>query len=279
MNFLKSAAGAPTIAPRAEISLAYSAVTHYNITTYLHPGDNPLHNIRSQPMDLVMNFIDILLHLDKYLHEVILRYGGWTYLIFFITIFCETGLVVTPFLPGDSLLFIAGTFCALGSLHLGWLLLILSAAAILGNTVNYAIGSYIGPRVFYMEDSRFFKKAYLERTHAFFEKYGPMTIVIGRFLPIIRTFAPFLAGVGSMSYGRFLTYNVVGCVLWIFLFTLGGYFFGTIPVVKNNFTLVIVIILFVSILPTLIEVWRQRRLAKSPRMHAAVESNEPTRQQ
>jgi membrane-associated protein len=230
-------------------------------------------------MDLVMNFIDILLHLDKYLHEVILQYGGWTYLIFFLTIFCETGLVVTPFLPGDSLLFIAGTFCALGSLHLGWLLLILSAAAILGNTVNYAIGSYIGPRVFYMEDSRFFKKAYLERTHAFFEKYGPMTIVIGRFLPIIRTFAPFLAGVGSMSYGRFLTYNVVGCVLWIFLFTLGGYFFGTIPVVKNNFTLVIVIILFVSILPTLIEVWRQRRLAKSPRMHAAVESNEPTRQQ
>jgi membrane-associated protein len=245
----------------------------------IHPRDSQLHGIRSQTMDLAMNFIDILLHLDTYLHAVILQYGVWTYLIFFIVIFCETGLVVTPFLPGDSLLFIAGTFCALGSLQLGWLLLILSAAAILGNTVNYAIGSYIGPRVFYMEDSRFFKKAYLERTHAYFEKYGPMTIVIGRFLPIIRTFAPFLAGVGSMSYGRFLTYNIVGCILWIFLFTLGGYFFGTIPVVKNNFTLVIVIILLVSILPTLIEVWRQRRLAKSPQMHAAVESNEPTRQQ
>jgi len=242
------------------------------------PG-NPQHRApRGKKMDLLINGIDILLHLDKYLHQVILQYGGWTYLIFFLTIFCETGLVVTPFLPGDSLLFIAGTFCALGPLPLAWLLLILSAAAILGNTVNYAIGSYIGPRVFYMEDSRFFKKAYLERTHAFFEKYGPMTIVIGRFLPIIRTFAPFLAGVGRMSYGKFLTYNIVGCILWIFLFTLGGYFFGTIPVVKNNFTLVIVIILFVSILPTLIEVWRQRRLAKSPRMYAAVESNEPTRQ-
>jgi membrane-associated protein len=230
-------------------------------------------------MDLLMHCIDILLHLDKYLHQVILQYGAWTYLIFFLVIFCETGLVVTPFLPGDSLLFIAGTFCALGSLHLGWLLIILCAAAILGNTVNYAIGSYIGPRVFYMEDSRFFKKAYLERTHVFFEKYGPITIVIGRFLPIIRTFAPFLAGVGSMSYGQFLTYNIVGCVLWIFLFTLGGYFFGTIPVVKNNFTLVIVIILVVSILPTLIEVWRQRRLAKSPVINPAFESNEPTRRQ
>jgi len=230
-------------------------------------------------MDLVINFIDILLHLDKYLHEVILQYGNWTYLIFFIIIFCETGLVVTPFLPGDSLLFIAGTFCALGSLHLGWLLIILSAAAILGNTVNYAIGSYIGPRVFYMEDSRFFKKEYLNRTHAFFDKYGPITIVIGRFLPIIRTFAPFLAGVGSMSYGQFLTYNIIGCVLWIFLFTLGGYFFGTIPVVKNNFTLVIVLILVISLLPTLIELWRQRRLAKKPGIEAAGEINEPPRQQ
>ena len=229
-------------------------------------------------MDLAMNLIDILLHLDKYLHEVILQYGGWTYLIFFLTIFCETGLVVTPFLPGDSLLFIAGTFCALGSLHLGWLLLILSAAAILGNTVNYAIGSYIGPRVFYMEDSRFFKKEYLSRTHAFFEKYGPMTIVIGRFLPIIRTFAPFLAGVGRMSYGRFLTYNIVGCVLWIFLFTLGGYFFGTIPLVKNNFTLVIIIILVVSLLPTLVEFVRQKRLSRRSRIEDAAEISEPTRQ-
>jgi membrane-associated protein len=229
-------------------------------------------------MELVLSFFDILLHLDKYLHAVILQYGNWTYLIFFIIIFCETGLVVTPFLPGDSLLFIAGTFCALGSLHLGWLLAVLSAAAILGNTVNYAIGSYIGPRVFYMEDSRFFKKEYLSRTHAFFEKYGPMTIVIGRFLPIIRTFAPFLAGVGRMSYGRFLTYNIVGCVLWIFLFTLGGYFFGTIPLVKNNFTLVIIIILVVSLLPTLAEFVRQKRLSRRSRIEDAAEISEPTRQ-
>lgn len=230
-------------------------------------------------VELVINCVDILLHLDTYLHEVIQQYGGWTYLIFFIIIFCETGLVVTPFLPGDSLLFIAGTFCALGSLHLGWLLIILCAAAILGNTVNYSIGNYIGPRVFYMEDSRFFKKAYLERTHAFFEKYGPITIVIGRFLPIIRTFAPFLAGVGRMSYGRFLTYNIIGCVLWIFLFTLGGYFFGTIPVVKNNFTLVIIIILVVSLLPTLIELLRQRGRSRRAQIEGAAEIDGPTRQQ
>jgi len=214
-------------------------------------------------MELVINFFDILLHLDTYLHEVILQYGNWTYLIFFVIIFCETGLVVTPFLPGDSLLFIAGTFCAVGSLRLGWLLIILTAAAIIGDTVNYWIGNYIGPKVFHMENSRFFRKEYLDRTHAFYEKYGPITIVIGRFIPIIRTFAPFLAGVGSMTYGRFLIYNVAGGILWICLFTLGGYFFGNLPVVKNNFTLVIGAIIIISVMPTLIEFVRQRRLAKA----------------
>ena len=271
------ASASQLIFPGKEISLAYSGIPHYNGKTHYVSAIFSRKEIR-QVMELVINFFDILLHLDTYLHEVILQYGNWTYLIFFIIIFCETGLVVTPFLPGDSLLFIAGTFCALGSLHLGWLLAILSAAAILGNTVNYAIGSYIGPRVFYMQDSRFFKKEYLSRTHAFFEKYGPMTIVIGRFLPIIRTFAPFLAGVGSMSYGRFLTYNIVGCVLWIFLFTLGGYFFGTIPLVKNNFTLVIIIILGVSLLPTLVEFVRQKRLSRKSRVDDAAEISEPTRQ-
>ena len=215
-------------------------------------------------MDLVINFFNILLHLDKYLHDVIQQYGSWTYLIFFIIIFCETGLVVTPILPGDSLLFVAGTFCALGSLHLAWLLIILTVAAILGDTVNYWIGNYTGPRVFHMQNSRFFKKEYLDRTHAFYERYGPITIVIGRFVPIIRTFAPFLAGVGSMTYGRFLTYNIAGGILWICLFTLGGYFFGTLPVVKNNFTLVIAAIIVISLLPTLLELWRQRRQVKPP---------------
>lgn len=226
-------------------------------------------------MDLVISFVKILLHLDQYLHQVIQQYGSWTYLIFFIIIFCETGLVITPILPGDSLLFVAGTFCALGSLNLVWLLILLTVAAILGDTVNYWIGSYIGPRVFHMENSRFFKRDYLDRTHAFYEKYGPITIVIGRFVPIIRTFAPFLAGVGSMSYGRFLTYNIAGGVLWIFFFTLSGYFFGTIPVVKNNFSLVIAAIIVISLMPTLIEFWRQRRKVKASSVGALDASTEP----
>ncbi len=212
-------------------------------------------------MELIINFFNILLHLDKYLNEVIQNYGTWTYLIFFIIIFCETGLVVTPVLPGDSLLFVAGTFAALGSLHVMWLLVLLSIAAILGDTINYWIGNFIGPKVFHMKNSRVFKKEYLDRTHEFYEKYGPITIVIGRFVPIIRTFAPFLAGVGSMTYPRFLTYNVVGGVLWIASFILGGYFFGNIPIVKKNFTFVIVAIIVISMMPTIIEFWRQRSRA------------------
>jgi membrane-associated protein len=216
-------------------------------------------------MEMILKFFDMLLHLDKYIDLLIRDYGMWTYLIFFIIVFCETGLVVTPFLPGDSLLFVAGTFAALGSLNLTWLLVILSAAAILGDTINYWIGNYIGPKVFQMQNSRVFRKEYLDRTHQFYEKYGPITIVIGRFIPIIRTFAPFLAGVGSMTYGKFLVYNVVGGILWIASFTLGGYFFGNLPFVKKNFTLVIVAIIVISVMPTVIEYMRQRRQAKAAR--------------
>jgi membrane-associated protein len=216
-------------------------------------------------MEMILKFFDMLLHLDKYIDLLIRDYGMWTYLIFFIIVFCETGLVVTPFLPGDSLLFVAGTFAALGSLNLTWLLVLLTIAAILGDTINYWIGNYIGPKVFQMQNSRVFRKEYLDRTHQFYEKYGPVTIVIGRFIPIIRTFAPFLAGVGSMTYGKFLVYNVVGGILWIASFTLGGYFFGNLPFVKKNFTLVIVAIIVISVMPTVIEYLRQRRQAKAAR--------------
>jgi membrane-associated protein len=216
-------------------------------------------------MEIIIKFFDMLLHLDKYIDLLIRDYGMWTYLIFFIIVFCETGLVVTPFLPGDSLLFVAGTFAALGSLNLTWLLVLLTIAAILGDTINYWIGNYIGPKVFQMQNSRVFRKEYLDRTHQFYEKYGPITIVIGRFIPIIRTFAPFLAGVGSMTYGKFLTYNVVGGILWIASFTLGGYFFGNLPFVRKNFTAVIIAIIIISVMPTVIEYMRQRRQAKAKR--------------
>jgi membrane-associated protein len=216
-------------------------------------------------MEMIVKFFDMLLHLDKYIDLLIRDYGMWTYLIFFVIVFCETGLVVTPFLPGDSLLFVAGTFAALGSLNLTWLLVLLTIAAILGDTINYWIGNYIGPKVFQMQNSRVFRKEYLDRTHQFYEKYGPITIVIGRFIPIIRTFAPFLAGVGSMTYGKFLVYNVVGGILWIASFTLGGYFFGNLPFVKKNFTAVIIAIIIISVMPTVIEYVRQRRQAKAAR--------------
>lgn len=211
----------------------------------------------------LVHAFNILLHLDKYLGAVIQDYGAWTYLILFLIIFCETGLVVTPILPGDSLLFAIGTFCGLGYLDLYLTLGLLSAAAILGDTVNYGVGKYIGPRVFHYENSRIFKKEYLQKTHAFYEKYGGKTIIIARFVPIVRTFAPFVAGVGAMTYGKFLAYNVAGGLLWVFLVTLAGYFFGNIPVVKSNFTLVILVIIFLSVLPGLVEYIRHRRAAKA----------------
>ena len=208
-------------------------------------------------MDLVMNFVDLFLHLDKYLSVVIEDFGLWTYLLLFLVIFMETGFVVTPFLPGDSLLFAAGTFAAIGSLNVAGLLLLLSLAAILGDTVNYWIGHFVGPRVFH-EKIRFVKREHLERTHEFYEKHGGKTIVLARFIPIIRTFAPFVAGVGSMTYGRFLMYNVVGGIVWVWLFTLLGFFFGNLQVVKENFALVILAIIAISLLPALFEILKAR---------------------
>jgi membrane-associated protein len=205
----------------------------------------------------------VLLHLDKYLGGVIQAYGAWTYLILFLIIFCETGLVVTPILPGDSLLFAIGAFCGLGYLELGLTLGLLSAAAVLGDTVNYAAGHYVGPKVFHYKDSKIFKKEYLQKTHAFYEKYGGKTIIIARFVPIVRTFAPFVAGVGAMTYGKFLAYNVIGGLLWVFSVTLAGYFFGNIPAVKNNFTAVIMGIIVVSVLPGVYEYIRHRRAART----------------
>lgn len=210
-------------------------------------------------MEFVSQVIDFVLHLDKHLSGLIQTYGFWTYLILFAVIFCETGLVVTPFLPGDSLIFAAGAFAASGSLHIGWLFLILAAAAVLGDTVNYWIGKIIGPKVFAKEKSRIFKKEYLERTRRFYEKYGTETIIIARFVPIVRTFAPFVAGIGRMKYGKFLSYNVVGGVAWVALFSFGGYFFGNIPFVKNNFSLVIIAIILISLIPILWEFLRNRR--------------------
>ena len=209
-------------------------------------------------MELIEAFIDILLHLDKHLDLVIRNYGFWTYGIFFLIIFLETGLVVTPFLPGDSLLFAAGAFAALGSLDAKWLIVLLSIAAIGGDTLNYWIGYIVGPKVFSKEKSRFLNKDYLYRTHQFYERYGGKTIILARFIPIIRTFAPFVAGIGSMTYGRFIAYNIVGGIAWVAIFVLGGYFFGNIPSVKQNFSLVIAAIIFLSILPGIIEFLRHR---------------------
>lgn len=204
-------------------------------------------------MELIQYLLGIIMHLDKHLNMIIQEYGTWTYLILFLIVFCETGLVVTPILPGDSLLFAAGTFSAIGSLNVALIFGLLSMAAILGDTVNYWIGYFVGPKVFHKENVRFLNKEYLDRTHRFYEKYGGKTIVLARFVPIIRTFAPFVAGIGKMTYFRFIAYNITGGLLWISFFVFGGYYFGNIPVVKNNFTFVIMAIIFISILPGVIE--------------------------
>jgi membrane-associated protein len=209
-------------------------------------------------MDFVQSVMDLFLHLDDHLSQVIAAYGVWTHLILFLIVFAETGLVVTPFLPGDSLLFAAGTFAALGSLDLWLLVVLLIGAAILGDTVNYWVGAWIGPRAF-SGNVRFLRKDYLDRTHAFYEKHGGKTIILARFVPIIRTFAPFVAGVGAMSYPKFITYNIVGAVLWVGLFVPLGYFFGNFPAVKENFTLVILAIIAISVLPIALEAIRARR--------------------
>jgi membrane-associated protein len=213
-------------------------------------------------MEFLSRLLDFVLHLDKHLSSLIQTYGLWTYLILFVIIFLETGLVVTPFLPGDSLLFAAGTFAAAKALNVLWLFFVLSAAAILGDTVNYWIGHFVGPRVFHQGKSRFFKKEHLDRTHRFYEKYGAETIIIARFVPIIRTFAPFVAGIGRMSYWKFISYNVIGGIGWVALFVFGGYFFGNIPFIKRNFGLVIIAIIIVSTIPAVVEFCRHRRASR-----------------
>jgi membrane-associated protein len=209
-------------------------------------------------MDLVKQLVDVFLHLDRHLAEVVRDYGTFTNVILFGIVFCETGLVVTPFLPGDSLLFTAGALAALGSLDVWVLFLTLALAAILGDTANYWIGKKIGPRAF-DGSIRFLKQDHLRRTEAFYEKHGKKTIILARFVPIIRTFAPFVAGVGSMNYGVFLAYNVIGGALWVAICVFSGYFFGNIAAVKKNFSLVILAIIFVSTLPILWEAWKERR--------------------
>lgn len=214
-------------------------------------------------MELIGKLIDIFLHLDHHLNEIIGQYGTWTYLILFLIVFCETGLVVMPFLPGDSLLFAAGAFAALGSLNVFWLLVLLTIAAIAGDTINYWVGYWVGPKIFHRENVRFLNKKHLERTHRFYEKYGGKTIIIARFIPIVRTFAPFVAGIGRMSYWRFIAYNVGGGVAWVAICVFAGYFFGNLEIVKKNFSLVIIAIVLISVLPMLVEYLRHR--ASRPR--------------
>jgi len=207
-------------------------------------------------MAFLKNMLDIFLHLDKYLADIIAQYGVWTYALLFFVIFMETGFVVTPFLPGDSLLFAAGTFAAIGSMNIWVLLGLLMIAAVGGDTVNYWIGHSLGDRAY---SSKWIKKEYLDRTHAFFEKHGGKTIFLARFVPIVRTFAPFVACMGHMSYSYFFSYNVFGGITWVALFTLAGYFFGNIQFVKSNFEFVIIAIILISILPMIWEAIKARR--------------------
>lgn len=200
----------------------------------------------------MINLMDFFIHLDKHLNLIIETYGLWTYLILFLVIFLETGIVITPFLPGDSLLFAAGAYTAKGSLEVGWLFGLLCLAAIIGDTINYWIGYTVGWRAF-QSRSRFLKREYLDRTHQFYERYGGKTIFLARFIPIIRTFAPFVAGIGRMAYGRFAFYNILGAIVWTGLFISGGHYFGQLPLVKDNFSLVILAIIVISVLPAIFE--------------------------
>lgn len=220
-------------------------------------------------MNIIQQFINIILHLDKYLGQVIQNYGALTYAFLFLIIFMETGFVITPFLPGDSLIFAAGTLAHEGDLSILLLYVVLCGAAILGDTVNYWIGHYIGPRAF-SGNVRFLKKEYIDRTHVFYEKHGGKTIIIARFIPIIRTFAPFVAGVGAMTYPKFIIYNVVGGMAWVALFLFGGYFFGQLSFVEQHFSIVLVAIILISLLPAVIELVNSRLHS---RKKAATETN------
>lgn len=212
-------------------------------------------------LDLVHKLVDFILHIDRHLAEIVAQYGAWTYGVLFLIIFAETGLVVTPFLPGDSLLFAAGALASLADSHLNVHLMafLLFVAAVLGDTLNYWIGAKVGPKVFSREDSLLLRKKHLDRAHAFFEKYGGRAIILARFVPIVRTFVPFVAGIGRMTYSHFLTYNVIGAFIWIYFFTYAGYLFGATPFVQKNFKLVIVAIIILSILPMMVEFWRAWR--------------------
>jgi membrane-associated protein len=216
-------------------------------------------------MDFLKDFIDIILHLDKHLAELAANYGTWMYAILFFIIFCETGLVIMPFLPGDSLLFATGALCAISELNIFYVFVLLCIAAILGDTVNYWIGKNIGLRAF--ENIRFINKSHLEKTQHFYEKHGGKTIILARFLPLIRTFAPFVAGIGKMDYKKFIMFNVVGGISWIGIFLVLGYFFGNLPIVKKYFTLVIVAIIIISLIPPVWEYIKHKREAKAAKMN------------
>jgi membrane-associated protein len=220
-------------------------------------------------MEVITTLIEFFLHVDEYLAEIIAQYGVWTYALLFLIIFLETGLVVTPFLPGDSLLFAAGSFAGLGVLNPWILALLLSIAAILGDTVNYWIGHYIGPKAF-SGNFRFLKKEYLDKTHEFYEKHGGKTIILARFVPIVRTFAPFVAGVGAMTYSKFIIYNVVGGILWVNIFVWLGYFFGTLPFVQKNFELAIIAIVLISVVPMIYEFLKAKWEARKAKAQVEV---------
>ncbi len=213
-------------------------------------------------MGLIKDFIDFVLHLDVRLPQLVNDIGVWTYLIMFALIFCETGLVVIPFLPGDSVIFVIGVLSHDGKLNLFAMMVVLMAAAIIGDTVNYHIGKAFGHKLFKNPDAKLFKKKYLDKTHEFYERHGGKTIIIARFVPIIRTFAPFVAGMGSMSYVKFISFNIIGGISWVILFLFAGFFFGSISFVKNNFTFVIFAIIFISLLPGLITYLNSRRTVK-----------------
>ena len=209
-------------------------------------------------MELLLSGWDLLVHLDRHLAALLQQHGAWVYPLLFAIIFCETGLVVTPFLPGDSLLLVAGALAAAGGIDVHLLALVLVAAAVLGNTVNYSIGYFLGPKVFHWEQSRFFNRKALERAHAFYERHGGKTIVITRFVPILRTFAPFVAGIARMTYVRFTAYNLAGALAWVLSLLYAGYWFGNVPFVKQNLTWVILSIIAVSLMPLAFEYFRNR---------------------
>ncbi|MGH8017114.1 MAG: DedA family protein [Opitutaceae bacterium] len=214
--------------------------------------------------DLIKKLVDFIIHIDRHLAEIIASYGAWTYAVLFLIVFAETGLVVTPFLPGDSLLFAAGAFCAKPEtgLNVHAMALLLFVAAVAGDSVNYYIGSKIGPAVFRREDSMFLRRKHLDRAHAFFERYGGRAIIFARFVPIVRTFVPFVAGVGQMTYARFFAFNVIGGFVWVYFFTYAGYIFGNQPFVQRNFKLVILAIIILSVVPMIVSAWREWRLSR-----------------